>query len=358
MVANREKRAENIDARVGIDSREGALTRGFAVSLNGNVATVKAEFTVPGNYGITASYPGDSNNKNSWATLTQTILGLTTTTLVSSLSPSLSEKPVTFTATVRSKFGAIPDGESVTFYSGASLIGAAATVGGVASVTASSLTAGRYTIKAVYAGDATFKASSYAISQVVNGYPTSSSLTSNPNPSVYDQAITLTAGVTGTGPFAPTGNVSFVSSGNILANVKLNSSGLAVVTTRKLNAGSYPLTAVYKGDPYNQSSTSRVQNQTVLQTTSQATITSSLNPSIVGQAVTFTATITSPTVMPTGPVTFIAGSTSLGSVQLSGGKATFTTSSLPAGSTVVKVKYDGNSNIKGSSASLTQVLQP
>jgi hypothetical protein len=99
-------------------------------------------------------------------------------------------------------------------------------------------------------------------------------------------------------------------------------------------------------------------NQTVTQITSAATITSSLNPSTQGQAVTFTAKITSPTVLPTGPVTFTAGTTAIGTVQLSGGKASFTTSSLPVGSTVVKVSYNGNSNIKGGAASITQAVQP
>jgi hypothetical protein len=45
--------------------------------------------------------------------------------------------------------------------------------------------------------------------------------------------------------------------------------------------------------------------------TSAATLTSSPNPSTQGQAVTFTATISSPTVMPTGPVTFTSGKTVL-----------------------------------------------
>jgi hypothetical protein len=88
-----------------------------------------------------------------------------------------------------------------------------------------------------------------------------------------------------------------------------------------------------------------------------ATLTSSLNPATVGQAITFTAKITSPTVIPSGPVTFKVGTTVLGTAQLSGGKAMFMTSTLPAGSTVVKVTYNGNSNVKGSSASITQTVQ-
>ena len=112
------------------------------------------------------------------------------------------------------------------------------------------------------------------------------------------------------------------------------------------------------GDVNNLGSTSAVFSQVVTQATSSASINSSLNPSAQGQGVTFTAKITSPTVVPSGPVTFKAGTTVLGTAQLSGGKAIFTTSTLPAGSSVVKVTYNGNSNIKGSSGSVAQTVQP
>ena len=79
-------------------------------------------------------------------------------------------------------------------------------------------------------------------------------------------------------------------------------------------------------------------------------------PSTQGQAVTFTAKITSPTVVPTGPVTFKVGNTVLGTAQLSAGKATFTTSTLPVGATIVTVTYPWNSNIASSSASVTQTV--
>jgi hypothetical protein len=81
-----------------------------------------------------------------------------------------------------------------------------------------------------------------------------------------------------------------------------------------------------------------------------------LNPSKRGQTVTFTATITSPTVIPTGPVTFTAGKTVLGTAQLSAGKAKFATATLAVGTTVITATYDGNSNIATSSASLTQTV--
>jgi large repetitive protein len=99
-------------------------------------------------------------------------------------------------------------------------------------------------------------------------------------------------------------------------------------------------------------------SQVVNQATSSATLTSSPNPSRSGQAVTFTATITSPTAKPSGPVTFAVGKTVLGTAQLNAGKAKFTTSTLAVGSTKVTATYGGDSNIATSSASVTQTVQP
>jgi hypothetical protein len=142
-----------------------------------------------------------------------------------------------------------------------------------------------------------------------------------------------------------------------IGTAPLNASGIATLTRSTLNADTYRLTAVYGGDANNLASTSAVLNQVVTQTTSSAALTSSPNPSTQGQAVTFTTTINSPTVIPTGPVTFTAGNTVLGTSQLSGGKAKFTISTLAVGSTKVTVTYDGDSNIARSSASVTQAVQ-
>jgi hypothetical protein len=281
----------------------------------------------------------------------------TTTKVTSSLSPSLVDQSVTFTAMISSTLP-IPDGGTVTFYDGDAQLGSGSTTNGVASLTTSFSNAGRHTIKASYSGDLFHKASSGWVTQMVlNLHPTSTTLTSSLNPSTYGQKVTWTATVTPSGSIMPTGTVKFTWSIYTIGSATLNSSGVATFSRSNLNADSYPLTAVYVGDAANLGSTSAVVNQVVLETTSTAALTSSPNPSTQGQAVTFTAKISSPTVTPTGPVTFTAGKTLLGTAQLSGGKATLTTSSLPAGSTKVTVTYNGDSNIAKSSASVTQTVR-
>jgi hypothetical protein len=344
----------------------GSQTLGTA-SLSANIAKLTSSFSSPGTYVITAKYNGDANNKGSTSSnLSQVIIASTTTSLTSSLNPAVVGQAITFTATVSSASGTPPNGEIVTFYNGSATLGTVALSGGTASLTTSSLTAGIYTITASYSGDSTFAASTSAgLRQVVNSTTksaTSTALTSSLNPSVYGQRVTFTATVTTAGSVPPTGTVVFTWGDAYrtfnIGTATLNSSGVATLTKSNLNADAYPLTAVYKGDANNLGSTSPVMNQVVLQTTSTASITSSQNPSKAGQSVTFTAKITSPTVAPTGPVTFTAGKSVLGTVQLSGGKAALTTSALPVGSTAVSVTYNGNSNIAKSSASVTQVVQP
>jgi hypothetical protein len=192
---------------------------------------------------------------------------------------------------------------------------------------------------------------------LLNKPTTSTAITATLDPSTYGQKITWTAKVTSSGGVTPTGKVEFTWSIYTIGSATLNSNGVATFSRSNLNADTYPLTAVYVGEAANLGSTSPVLNQVVLETTSAAALTSSPNPSTQGQAVSFTAKISSPTVIPTGPVTFTAGKTVLGTAQLSGGKATLTISSLAVGSTKVTATYYGDSNIAKSSASVIQIVQ-
>ena len=87
------------------------------------------------------------------------------------------------------------------------------------------------------------------------------------------------------------------------------------------------------------------------------TLASSQNPSTFGQAVTFTATVTSSGGgTPTGMVTFKDGASTLGTGALNGaGVATFTTSTLALGSHPITAVYGGDGSFASStSATLIQ----
>jgi hypothetical protein len=81
-------------------------------------------------------------------------------------------------------------------------------------------------------------------------------------------------------------------------------------------------------------------------TSSSATVTQD-------SSVTFTATLT-PTVSsqtPTGTVTFYDNGTSLGAVQVSGGTASVTLSTLPVGTDAITASYSGDANFNAATAS-------
>jgi hypothetical protein len=88
-------------------------------------------------------------------------------------------------------------------------------------------------------------------------------------------------------------------------------------------------------------------------------LSSSANPSTHGQAVTFTAVVTSGLGAPPNGeiVTFKKGTTVLGTGTLSGGSASFTTSALPVGTNYIKAVYGGDSNFAAStSKAVAQVV--
>jgi Bacterial Ig-like domain (group 3)/FG-GAP-like repeat len=230
----------------------------------------------------------------------------TRTVLSTSASPVWVGQPVTFTATVSSKFGAIPDGELVTFHRGTGALfpalGTSTTVGGVARLTTSP-NAGRYDIRATYNGDANFLSSFGAVEQVIDRAPTTTTLSSSANPADRGQPLTFTAQVTTVGPVALNGFVTFWLSGRKLGTVRPSGScspaapncGVAVVTTALAEGGT--ITARYWNDVANAGSTSAPVDQAILgpfPTTTTLTVTP--DSSTYGQTVTVTATVTS-----TGP---------------------------------------------------------
>ena len=87
-------------------------------------------------------------------------------------------------------------------------------------------------------------------------------------------------------------------------------------------------------------------------TSTSTGLSASPNPSVAGQSVTLMATITpTPTGTPLGTVSFYSDTTVLNTAAVnSSGVATFTTSSLPAGSDAIKATYSGNIDFSASAS--------
>lgn len=328
-------------------------------TLNAGAATYTTSFAKAGSGGAFVTYQGNSNfGGSSSSAIGFRVIDryVTSTTIASSLNPSSSGQAVTFTATVSSDHGAIPDGETVKFTADRKEIGTASITNGVAVLTTSSLAAGTYTVEVSYSGDRIFGRSSGSLTQVVTAYSTTTTLTSSLNPSTYGQTVTWTAAVTSNGGPAPMGKVKFAGLG---AAATLNASGVATFTKTWLNASTYAITAEYEGDDASAPSNSATLSQVVNPTATTTTVTSSANPSTLGQSVTFTARVkTSTAVNSAGTVTFTAGGTTLGTATLSANVASVSTSALPVGTTVVQAIYSGETNFTGSSGTVTQTVNP
>jgi len=139
---------------------------------------------------------------------------------------------------------------------------------------------------------------------------------------------------------------------------KALSGGVAIFSTSALSAGSHNISVTYTGDGNFVGGTSNTVIQLVKAAVSTV-LTSLANPSTYGQSVTFTATLSSSSTPPDGEiVTFMDGSAALGTGALSGGVASFTTTSpLKVGSHSIKSVYAGDATLAAStSAALTQTV--
>jgi len=328
-------------------------------TISGGTAslTVSPQLSV-GNHTIKASYGGDTNFKTSAGTLTQTVnQDSTTTSVVSSVNPSVYGQSVTFTATVAANApGSGTPAGSVTFKNGSTTLGTVTLSGGTASNSTARLATGLDTITATYKGSSSFITSSASLNQTVSQDSTTANVSSSLNPSIYGQSVTFTATVSANSPGSgtPTGTVTFYSGSTAIGTGTL-SSGKTTFKTSSLPAGSQAITAVYGGDTNFVTTTSAVLTQTVNQDSTTTKVSSSANPSVYGQSVTFTATVKAASPgsgTPTGSVEFYDGSTDLGSGTLDGtSTATFTVSTLSIGTHSITGIYSGNGNFTTSTSS-------
>ncbi|MGB8839964.1 MAG: Ig-like domain repeat protein [Aliidongia sp.] len=335
--------------------QDGSTTIGTTNLVGGAASFTTASFAA-GNHSIIALYGGDSVFLSSVSSaLSLTInQNVSTIALASTPNPSSGGQSITFTATA-SGAGGPPTG-TVVFLDGATTLGSSTLTAGVASFVAPSLAVGSHAITASYGGDNNFLGStSAALSQTVNASATTTLLVATPNPSLAGQAVTLTATISGTGGI-PTGSVIFSDGGTALGAGNLTG-GVATFASTSLTAGSHSLTASYSGGGNFLGSVSVPLTQTVNRTAATVTMIAAPNPSVTGQAVIFTATVTGTGGTPTGTVTFKDGAVILGTGTLNTGIATLANASLAAGNHSISATYSGDGNFLGAvSSALSQVV--
>jgi large repetitive protein len=184
---------------------------------------------------------------------------------------------------------------------------------------------------------------------------TTTTCSSDANPSASGASVTFSGTVSGSGG-TPTGTVTIKDGAATLGTATL-SGGAYSYSTSGLSVGSHSITAVYGGDGSFATSTSGAVTQVVKQATT-TTLASGLEPSMTGDSVTFTATVTGSGGTPTGTVTFKNGGATLGTGTLSGGVGTLATNALAAGAHTITAEYAGDSTFAPSTSSgLTQHVE-
>jgi len=266
----------------------------------------------------------------------------------------------TFTATVGHLAGLAATGSVQFLVDGADFGDAVPLTGDtVQSGSTSTLSTGDHTVTAVYSGDGNYSSStSAAVTQTVAKASTTTSIDSSLNPSVYGQSLTFTAhvAVVAPGVGSPTGAVQFDVDGQPYGTAVSMTGDTATLTVPTLNGGNHDVTATYNGDADFASSTSADLVQGVDLRPTAVTVSSSSEPSVTGQPVTFTATIASVPANrgnPTGTVQFSIDGDDLGApVPVSGGAATSVAiADLTPGKHVVLAVYSGDSNFSGQEGS-------
>ncbi|MFE9847040.1 Ig-like domain repeat protein [Streptomyces goshikiensis] len=340
-------------------------TTPITASLAGDTTTVTRAYTdrrdVP--YTVTATYGASPDFAGSIGTDTHTVnRASTTTTVSSSQDPSVVGQPVTFTATVASVApGAGTPTGTITFDFGDGTTPVTATLAnGTATATRpyTTTTGSPYTVTATYNQTPAFSGSSGTDAHTVSRASTTTTVSSSPDPSVAGQPVTFTATVAPLTPGAgtPTGTVTFTFGDGITPVTANLTNGAATVTRAYTDRKDVPytVTATYGASPDFAGSIG-TDTHTVNRASTTTTVSSSQDPSVVGQPVTFTATVASVAPgagTPTGTITFDFGDgTTPVTATLANGTATATRpyTTRSSGLFTVTATYNGSSSFAGSS---------
>ena len=242
---------------------------------------------------------------------------------------------------------------SITNSSGASVVTSTATLSAGSAVipVESSLPTGLYSVVVSYAGDTNYSASpSSTFGLQVGQIQPVVTITSPSSSFPYGSSLGIAATAAYNGTAIP-GTFTYTAS---------SASGTAQVTSSTiLTAGSYTLTASFQpADSQTYKAATATSKLTVSQILPAITLFSSVNPTLVQNATTLTATVSSTVSTPTGTVTFLDGTSSLGTGTLSNGVATLSASTLAVGTHSMTAVYSGDANfLTATSSAVSELVQ-
>jgi trimeric autotransporter adhesin len=347
-----------------VDFFQGTTLLG-TVTLTAGSATLNTSALVVGASSITAKYVGNADFAPSTSTATTvTVAQATTSTAVTFLpsSPALGQS-VTLTATITpTTTGTTAPTGTVNFLDGTVVLGNGKVVNNLATFSTSTLPEGSHSSTAEYTGDANYTTStSPATTVTISAISTTTTVNYSPALPVVGQQVTLTATITPGSAFSPlpTGTVDFFNGSTLLGSATV-SNDVATFNTTALVVGNNSVTAQYLGDANYAGSTSAVNLAAIVLAATTTTLAPLPNTRLTPfENVTLTATVA--IVSPgagtlSGHVTFFANGTSLGTANVSGGKATLSVA-LPIANDSITAQYSNDPNFQSStSTAVTAVV--
>ena len=292
-------------------------------NLNGSgVATLNTTTLPVGTDAVTASYTAAGNFAASTSTAT-------------SITVSTASQTITFPAIPSRGYGSAPFAVSATSSLGSSypvtisvLSGPAVINGGIVTLTG----AGTVVLQATQAGDSNY--GSATTTQSFQVLPAQLTVAANNATRSYGAGNPAFSGsVTGA-----VGSDSFTES-------------FTTAATAGSNAGSYPIVPAAAGPALGNYTVTIVNGTLTVSPVATSTTIAAPGSASYGASVTITATVTSASGTPAGMVTFLSGSTPLGTAALNfNGVAVLNTTSLAAGSDSITASYATQGNFAASTA--------
>lgn len=287
----------------------------------------------------------------------------TALTVGSTPSNPLAGSPITLSVNITSAVPSNLPGTTgtVDFYLGGTKVGSSIVASNKASINLKTpIQGGIYTYEARYGGNSNYRESSGSTAVNVQSLiATNTILTTDTKVLTYGSDLNLTASILpGAPPAYLGGNIQFLINGVVAGTVDISTdsqgSPLPVnFTAQKPAAGTLTIVARYSGDGSNYLGSSS-NNQEVLVNKLTTTTTVSASPTIAqtGKTVTFNASISSASGLPTnGQVEFYLDGARSGSAPIVSGTATFNSSFATPGVHSFEARYNGNSNFTASAGS-------
>jgi len=334
------------------------------------VAAFTTSSLAVGTHTITAAYLGNANDGPGTSPAIAQVVNQTdtATTISASPNPGIAGKAVALTAKVSLAGGSAALTGTVTFTDGTTTLGTSAVSSGGVATLSQVFAPGAHSIVATYSGDTNDKGSASApLALTVIQATTSVELTTSGTPAQVLSAVQFKAVVSGNGGTLA-GKVTFAVDGATGGSSAVDATGTATFTDSGLAVGTHSVIATYAGDANDAGSASAALSQVITAIPTNTNLGTSTTSGATPQTILVATTFGTTGPIPTGTITFMEGTTVIGSGALNSSGVATLVPDLAPGSHSIVASYGGDAvhspsqsgsvSIKGSGDGFTIVVDP